>query len=92
MASEPFYLATVDQSWRRHAACIDMDVNIFFVERGHEARIRNAEAKAICQGCPVRFECLESALEEPQPWFGVRGGLTPKERLKIRWRPRRRNA
>ena len=30
-------------------------------------------AKALCQGCPVRSECLQRALEAAEPW-GVWGG------------------
>lgn len=88
MTDLPFYVAKTDSRWRRQARCLDMDVNLFFADRGNEAKIQNAEAKAVCQECTVRFECLEDALNEPQPWFGVRGGLTAKERRRIRWRSR----
>jgi hypothetical protein len=49
------------------------------------------EAKALCAGCPVITECLDSALEEETDKDGrplshhsrflVRGGLTPRGRL-----------
>jgi hypothetical protein len=48
------------------------------------------EAKAVCEGCPVRAQCLERALAEEatrqspaqnlKSRFGVRGGLTGPER------------
>ena len=84
------WAASLDSTWRDRALCQGMDTNLFFADRGNEAKIQNAQAKAICQGCIVRFECLEDALNEPQPWFGVRGGLTAKERRRIKWRPRMR--
>ena len=83
-----FWTAKLDRTWRLRARCAGMDTDLFFADRGNEAKTQNAEAKAICKDCPVRFECLEDALNEPQPWFGVRGGLTAKERRRIKWRPR----
>ena len=40
---------------------------------------REAKAKAVCNGCPVKFECLEEANEISEP-FGVWGGLNEVER------------
>lgn len=82
------WTAPLNRTWRRHALCAGMDTDLFFADRGNEAKQQNEEAKAICRVCPVRFDCLEDALNEPQPWFGVRGGLTAKERRRIKWRPR----
>ena len=36
-------------------------------------------AKAVCQGCPVRTECLADALDN-RVEFGVWGGMTERER------------
>lgn len=36
-------------------------------------------AKAICRVCPVREECLETALAIKEP-YGIWGGLTEQER------------
>jgi WhiB family redox-sensing transcriptional regulator len=33
----------------------------------------------VCNGCPVRFECLEEAYEISEP-FGVWGGMNEVER------------
>lgn len=51
------------------------------------------EAKALCAGCPVLSECLESAMEEEvdkdgrplshHSRFLVRGGLTPRGRVDL---------
>ena len=40
---------------------------------------REAKAKAVCSGCPVKMECLEEANEISEP-FGVWGGLNEVER------------
>jgi WhiB family redox-sensing transcriptional regulator len=44
-------------------------LHLFFSE--DQAEI--LEAKAICQGCPMRLACLEGAQERGEPW-GVWGG------------------
>ena len=41
-----------------------------------------AEAKATCQGCPVKPDCLEHALAKKEPW-GVWGGFTTIERDRL---------
>lgn len=86
----PIWTAAVDDSWRDLAACLGMEVEIFFAERGADAKTKNETAKEVCRSCRVRFDCLHAAMLEPQPWFGVRGGLTAKERRRLEWRPRNR--
>lgn len=44
---------------------------------GEKERI--AAAKAICDGCEVKMECLEWALDQRDAW-AILGGLTPQER------------
>jgi WhiB family redox-sensing transcriptional regulator len=41
--------------------------------------MREARAKAICQECPVRQECLHYALDVGEP-HGIWGGLNESER------------
>jgi hypothetical protein len=39
-----------------------------------------------CARCPVRYECLESAMDEEGmrvARYGIRGGLTPRERIRL---------
>ena len=44
-----------------------------------------AAAKALCADCPVRWECREWALEDPDPVpVMIAGGLTPNERSEMR--------
>ena len=64
------------------ALCRGADTNLFF----NLANPRDtAYARSICGLCVIRQECLERALEEEHgtPGFGIRGGLTPKERKKL---------
>lgn len=47
----------------------------------------NQIAKTLCGTCPVRVQCLETALIDNEP-FGVWGGLTPDERKILKRRKR----
>jgi len=51
----------------------------FFPEKGGSTR----EAKRICSGCEVRAECLEYALANDER-FGIWGGLSERERRRVR--------
>lgn len=74
-------------SWQNRGACLNLDVNQFFPERGGSAR----EAKMICNGntdpkkgtvrlpCPVRDRCLRYAVANSEQ-FGIWGGLSQRER------------
>lgn len=58
--------------------CAQTDPEIFFPEKGKSSR----EAKMICRSCPVQDACLEDALATGD-WFGVRGGLSERERRRL---------
>ena len=73
-------------AWRSSAACIGMDSNIFFLDYRGNYR----QARAICQACPVRTECLDSELAYAETW-GMFGGLSPRERREIRFTRARRS-
>ena len=49
--------------------CLREDPELFFAESPSDVEL----AKALCVDCPVRAECLASALERREPW-GVWGG------------------
>lgn len=49
--------------------CRTEDPELYFAESPSDVEL----AKALCQGCPVRAECLAGALERREPW-GVWGG------------------
>jgi WhiB family redox-sensing transcriptional regulator len=68
-------------AWQRQANCMGVDPDLFFPERGASTR----EAKEVCRGCVVREECLEYALTNGEK-FGIWGGLSERERRRIRRR------
>lgn len=72
-----------EERWQDFAACKGMDPVIFFgpehAETVKEKRDREDEAKAVCNSCPVKEECLEYALDAREA-YGIWGGLTELER------------
>jgi WhiB family redox-sensing transcriptional regulator len=64
-------ISVVDQSAIDEAElpCRNEDPELYFAESPSDVEL----AKALCQDCPVRAECLASALERREPW-GVWGG------------------
>lgn len=68
-----------DTAWQELARCTEVDPEIFFPEKGQTAR----DAKKICRRCEVRTECLEYAIQTDQR-FGVFGGLSERERRRLR--------
>lgn len=60
--------------WTTQAACRSTSPDELFVQGAAQNR-----AKVVCQGCPVRTECLADALDN-RTEFGVWGGLTERER------------
>lgn len=66
-------------AWQADALCAQTDPEAFFPEKGGSTR----EAKRVCQGCTVRTECLEFALAQDER-FGIWGGLSERERRKLR--------
>ena len=75
-------------TWRKRAACRGLDAEVFYPIS--EEEIDAAEAKAICDECPVRQACLEHALMNRER-EGVWGGTTERERRRI-VRQRRKTA
>ncbi|MEU4607611.1 WhiB family transcriptional regulator [Kribbella sp. NPDC023972] len=66
---------------RERAICAQTDPEAFFPVMGGSTR----DAKKICLGCDVRGECLEYALTNDER-FGVWGGLSERERRKLKKR------
>ena len=65
--------------WHQWAACRGM---------GHGAFIRGEKAdygptRELCDGCPVRQECLDAALDDSD-LCGMWGGMTERERWEMR--------
>lgn len=65
-------------TWRTEASCKGLDPDLFFPERGEPT----AHIKAVCEGCPVKAECLALGLELDGP--GVWGGTSERERVGLR--------
>lgn len=65
--------------WQEQALCAQTDPEAFFPEKGGSTR----EAKAVCQSCEVRSECLDYALSNDER-FGIWGGLSERERRKLK--------
>lgn len=65
--------------WMASALCAQADPDAWYPDKGDNIRA----AKELCRRCPVRVPCLELALERTEP-HGLWGGLTPRERRKIR--------
>ena len=83
-------------TWRDDAACAGMtfaQAMATFYPTGSTAESRWNAARALCEGCPVRNQCLDAALTEELAdaaryegkvySFGYRGGTTPAERALI---------
>lgn len=80
--------------WHDHAACRDEDPELFFptTTAGPDHDRQVAMAKAVCERCDVRYECLEDAIIR-QAKDGIWGGMTEVERrrLALSGAARRRN-
>ena len=85
VTSEVFFDAR--EPWYEEAACASYPAEVFFPSS--EVPLESNPAKAICEGCPVREECLSFALETAQA-EGVWGGMDAGERRRLRRRTRDR--
>ena len=68
-------------AWQTDSLCAQTDPEAFFPEKGGSTR----DAKKICISCEVRNQCLEYALANDER-FGIWGGLSERERRKLRKR------
>ncbi len=66
-------------AWQSDSLCAQTDPEAFFPEKGGSTR----DAKKICASCEVRTQCLEYALSNDER-FGIWGGLSERERRKLR--------
>ena len=73
---------SVELGWQERALCAETDPEAFFPEKGGSTR----EAKRVCLSCEVRTECLEYALAHDER-FGIWGGLSERERRRLKRRP-----
>ena len=68
-------------AWMTAAACRapGIDPGVFFPGRGEDY----ARAKAICEACPVRAQCLDYAMTPPREKHGIWGGLSERGRRSL---------
>lgn len=64
--------------WQSDARCAEVDPEIFFPKRGGSAKA----ARAVCNHCAVRAQCLEYALDNKE-LFGIWGGASERERRRL---------
>ena len=64
--------------WQARGACRTGDPDAWFADN-----MTTAAAQRLCAPCPVRAECLTWALDTDER-YGVWGGTTAAERLRIR--------
>jgi WhiB family redox-sensing transcriptional regulator len=70
----------VTPAWHRDAACKEHPELSWFPGRGRDPRA----VKRVCESCLVVDLCRAWALSQPEPLVGIWGGLTEKERRKLR--------
>ena len=69
-------------SWMEDALCQEVGVEVFFPPDDKPvSRDFYRQAKRICDNCPVKKQCLDFGISDQ---YGVWGGTTPQERVKIR--------
>jgi len=69
---------TADLLWSKNAACQGLDASVFYPVSEEDADA----AKAICDVCRSKDQCLEFALARREH-NGVWGGATERERRRI---------
>jgi len=69
----------------KQAACATVEPELFFplYTVGGTGEAHEAQAKAVCARCPIKFECLEFALHTGDDW-AILGGMTPAERRSLK--------
>jgi len=76
-------IRTDTEQWQLRAACRGPQARVFFppahFERKDEKLEREGRAKAICNGCAVRQDCLDYAVRIREQ-HGIWGGLSESER------------
>lgn len=82
-STKPFIEPNTD--WMRRGHCVGDDPDIYFPD--YDGPSSAIKAKAVCERCPVRVECLTLALATDER--GIWGGTTEAERRAIK-RPSRR--
>lgn len=80
----PGPMAPAVGDWRSRGLCVGEDPDMFFPSHGEPG----TKARQICDGCAVRDQCLDYAVEADE--FGIWGGLDQQERRNLRRKRQRR--
>src|SRR6185436_9985679 len=70
------------EPWMASGLCAQTDPEAWYPDKGES----NRDAKRTCLACPVPGECLSYALKHDER-FGVWGGMSERERRKLKRRP-----
>jgi WhiB family redox-sensing transcriptional regulator len=82
--------AEAGRGWLDLAACKDSDPELFFPQRGEQAK--GQAAKQVCAACQVQQQCRELAVRAAssrEEDHGIFGGTTPHQRTRLRGNPTR---
>jgi WhiB family redox-sensing transcriptional regulator len=80
------------ESWMENGSCIYANSELFFPVGSSMKAIKKAnEAKAVCNECFVKVDCLEYAVRTNQD-SGFWGGATEEERKSIRREYKKNNS
>lgn len=75
---DPFSITPREMSWRKNAACSDMDTSKFF---STPTSSNISYAISICKTCPVRQDCFYESITFA--YHGIWGGSTHEQRVAI---------
>ncbi|MFM7068849.1 MAG: WhiB family transcriptional regulator [Actinomycetes bacterium] len=70
--------SALDTDWMAAGNCADKPPSLFFPSDGVGVDV----ARRVCDGCPVKAQCLEYAIENRID-HGVWGGTSERERRRI---------
>jgi WhiB family transcriptional regulator, redox-sensing transcriptional regulator len=68
--------ASSSAEWREAALCAQVDPELFYPGKGGPL----GPARRVCAACPVQAACLTDALNSRDVSYGIRAGLTPRQR------------
>lgn len=84
----PEHTSSRRDGWMDDALCAETDPEAFFPEKGASSKT----AKSICAMCDVKERCLQYALDNGFDWDGIYGGLSARERRRLRGNSETRGA
>ena len=73
-----------DLAWLGLALCAQTDPEAFYSDKGGSIQ----PAKAVCENCEVRQQCLQYALDNDER-YGIWGGMSDRERRRYKRSGRR---